>query len=204
MEFNEKFQELRKQKGMTQEKIAEQLYVSRTAISKWESGKGYPNIESLKSISKLFAVSIDELLSGDELIKIAVNENRSNMNIILEYIYAAMDIMAIAFIFLPLYGQPVDKYIQAVNLLRYTNNAQLILTCYWVIFISKIGLGIVLFIFLHFETEKWRRRISKISFILDIIAIIFFFATREPYVGALLFSFFLIKVLTLLKEKKVN
>lgn len=47
MEFNEKLQQLRTGKNLTQEQLAEQLYVSRTAISKWESGKGYPNIESL-------------------------------------------------------------------------------------------------------------------------------------------------------------
>lgn len=40
MEFNEKLQKLRKQRGLTQEELAEKLYVSRTAISKWESGKG--------------------------------------------------------------------------------------------------------------------------------------------------------------------
>ena len=51
MEFNEKLQELRKQKDLTQEELASNLYVSRTAISKWESGKGYPNIESLKLIA---------------------------------------------------------------------------------------------------------------------------------------------------------
>lgn len=54
MEFNEKLQQLRTGKNLTQEQLAEQLYVSRTAISKWESGKGYPNIESLKCISKFF------------------------------------------------------------------------------------------------------------------------------------------------------
>ena len=65
MEFNEKLQQLRKQNNMTQEQLAEKLYVSRAAVSKWESGKGYPNIESLKAISKLFSVSIDDLLSGN-------------------------------------------------------------------------------------------------------------------------------------------
>ena len=58
MEFNEKLQELRKQKGFTQEELAELLFVSRTAVSKWESGRGYPNIDSLKAISKLFFIAM--------------------------------------------------------------------------------------------------------------------------------------------------
>jgi transcriptional regulator with XRE-family HTH domain len=53
MEFNEKLQLLRKQKGLTQEELAEQLFVSRTAVSKWESNRGLPNIDSLKAISKI-------------------------------------------------------------------------------------------------------------------------------------------------------
>ena len=48
MEFGEKLQCLRKSKGLTQEELAVSLYVSRTAISKWESGRGYPGIDSLK------------------------------------------------------------------------------------------------------------------------------------------------------------
>ena len=54
MEFNQKLQELRKKKELTQEELAEILYVSRTAISKWESGRGYPSIESIKEIAKFF------------------------------------------------------------------------------------------------------------------------------------------------------
>lgn len=48
MEFNEKLQKLRKEQKLTQEELAEKLFVSRTAISKWESGRGYPSIDSLK------------------------------------------------------------------------------------------------------------------------------------------------------------
>ena len=71
MEFNEKLQALRKSRGLTQEELAEALFVSRTAISKWESGRGYPSIDSLKEISKYFSVTIDELLTGEKLISIA-------------------------------------------------------------------------------------------------------------------------------------
>ena len=98
MEFNEKLQQLRTGKNLTQEQLAEQLYVSRTAISKWESGKGYPNIESLKCISKFFSVTIDELLSGEELITLAETENRSNLKKIYSFIYGILDMMAVTFI----------------------------------------------------------------------------------------------------------
>ena len=98
MEFNEKLQQLRKNNNLTQEQLAEQLYVSRTAISKWESGRGYPNIESLKCISKLFSVTIDELLSSDKQITLAENENRSNLKKIYMIISAIVDVIYVAFI----------------------------------------------------------------------------------------------------------
>lgn len=76
MEFNEKLQDLRKGKGLTQEELAEALFVSRTAISKWESGRGYPNLDSLKQISRYFSVSIDELICPEEIISAAKEEKQ--------------------------------------------------------------------------------------------------------------------------------
>jgi transcriptional regulator with XRE-family HTH domain len=76
MEFNKKLQELRKQKGLTQEELAQALYVSRTAISKWESGRGYPNIESLKAIAAFFSVTVDTLLSSDEILTLAEEDGK--------------------------------------------------------------------------------------------------------------------------------
>ena len=73
MEFYEKLQELRKRRGLTQEELAELLYVSRTAISKWESGRGYPNIDSLKAIAACFSVSVDELLSSETVLSEAIS-----------------------------------------------------------------------------------------------------------------------------------
>ena len=62
MEFNEKLQELRKNKGLTQEELAEALYVSRTAISKWESGLSVPDAEMLITISEIFETPVNEIL----------------------------------------------------------------------------------------------------------------------------------------------
>ena len=78
MELNEKLQELRKNKGLTQEELAAALYVSRTAVSKWESGRGLPSIDSLKQISAFFDVSIDDLLSADKALSLAEQENKAS------------------------------------------------------------------------------------------------------------------------------
>ena len=71
MEFNKKLQKLRTDANLTQEELAGKLYVSRTAVSKWESGRGYPNIDSLKAIAKFFNVTIDELIGGEEMVTLA-------------------------------------------------------------------------------------------------------------------------------------
>ena len=55
---------MRKNRGLTKEELAQVLYVSRMAISKWESGRGYPSIDSLKEISNYFGVTMDDLLFG--------------------------------------------------------------------------------------------------------------------------------------------
>ena len=101
MEFHEKLQELRKQKGLTQEELAESLYVSRTAISKWESGRGYPNIDSLKAISKCFSVTIDELLSGEEILAIAEKDHTEKERTLRDLIFGLLDCGMALLLFLP-------------------------------------------------------------------------------------------------------
>lgn len=68
MELSEKLVRLRKQSGMTQEELAAKIFVTRTAVSKWENGKGYPAIDSLKLLSSVYGVSLDELISDDDVI----------------------------------------------------------------------------------------------------------------------------------------
>lgn len=66
MNISKKIQELRKNKGLSQEQFAERLGVSRQAVSKWESNQSCPDIEKIALISELFGVSTDYLIKGDE------------------------------------------------------------------------------------------------------------------------------------------
>ncbi len=62
MALSKKLYDLRKQRALSQEQLAEQLGVSRQAVSKWESGKAVPETDTLIAISQYFAVSLDELV----------------------------------------------------------------------------------------------------------------------------------------------
>lgn len=66
MTFAEKLKSIRKQSGISQEKLAEKLGVSRQAVTKWETDAGIPDIENLRAISDLFNISIDELLGKEK------------------------------------------------------------------------------------------------------------------------------------------
>ncbi|MCM1399521.1 MAG: helix-turn-helix domain-containing protein [Clostridium sp.] len=62
MDFSEKLKEIRKNKGLSQEQLAEKIGVSRQAITKWETGKGLPDVENMVIIAEIFKTSLDELL----------------------------------------------------------------------------------------------------------------------------------------------
>lgn len=74
--FGEKIKQLREEKGMTQQSLAEKLYVTRQAVSRWECGARYPDLLTAKKIAQVLEVSVDELLSGEEL-----QENLENTSI---------------------------------------------------------------------------------------------------------------------------
>lgn len=67
MKFSDKLKKLRNENNVTQEELAEKIFVTRSAVSKWETDKGYPAIDSLKMLSKVFNVSIDELVSDEDV-----------------------------------------------------------------------------------------------------------------------------------------
>lgn len=121
---------MRKNRGFTKEELAQVLYVSRTAISKWESGRGYLSIDSLKEISNYFGVTIDDLLFG------------------------MVDLFSFILIVLSLYPKPINGYIFSVNLFSHTETTWFNRWIYWIMFIILIMVGIVKIVLTQFKIEK--------------------------------------------------
>ena len=87
VEFGEQLRRVREEKGMTQQSLAEQLYVTRQAVSRWECGDRYPDLLTTKKISQILEMSLDDLLSGKEMEKVVernpVIEKKSVNNIMI-------------------------------------------------------------------------------------------------------------------------
>ena len=200
MEFGEKIQKLRNQNKWTQEQLAEKLYVSRTAVSKWESGKGYPNIDSLKDIAKLFNKTIDELLSSEEIIDIAKKENTSNIKRTNNLIYGLLDIICILFIFLPLYAKKTENFIYSVSLMSTNDIGNIIKILYIVIFSVLSLIGITELILQFIDNKKIQRVVNIISLIIESFSVLFFAISRQTYLTAIIFIILTIKIIVVIKN----
>ncbi len=203
MEFNEKLQQLRKNKNMTQDELAEALYVSRAAVSKWESGRGLPSIDSLKDISEFFSVSIDELLSGEKLLSLAEKENSSNTRKICDVIFAVADLLSFVLFILPLYPSTVDGYVYSVSLLSYTETSKINIAIYWVLFALLVLSGAVKLIFGKLKSEKCGKTSAKISLVISMITVLFLALTREAYALVVTFLLLIIKVTVFINQIKL-
>ena len=200
MEFNEKLQELRKARSLTQEELAEALYVSRTAISKWESGRGYPSIDSLKEISRFFSVTIDELICSDEMITVAENDKREFVSKYISLICCVLDALLAILVFIPAFGNGTDSS-GAVSLFGLTGISPWVKTLFIVIISIAILNGISGVIIVAFSKPVWNRHRLVTGVVLSILAVLVFIATRQPYAGIVCFAFLVIKGFLIAKTK---
>ena len=171
MEFNEKLQELRKGKGLTQEELAEELFVSRTAVSKWESGRGYPSIDSLKAISRYFSVTIDELICPEEIISAAEEEKQA---------FAGASPAAVS-----LFGLTgIHSWVRIIFLT--------------VIGLSALN-GLCGLILIHFDRPVLNKYQRITGMVLSVLAVSVFIAARQPYAGILCFALLVTKTFVIMK-----
>lgn len=199
MEFHEKLRELRTHRGLTQEELAQMLFVSRTAISKWESGRGYPSIDSLKAIAACFSVSLDDMLSGEAILTIAENEQNRHRDSYRSLIFGAADCCAALLLFLPFFAERGGS-VRAIPLLSLSASPPYIKAAFLAFVIIALLCGIAETALRNDEAAFRQKSIGKVSIGLSIAGVIVFTAALQPYAAVFVFALLIIKVLPLIKE----
>ena len=201
MDFKNKLQELRKQKKLTQEELAEILFISRTAVSKWESGRGYPSIELLKAISDFFSVSVDELLSGKELISVVEKDSMGKLQHMRDLMFGLLDCAIAMLLFLPFFGQQDGSAIRHISLLNLTEEQHFTRSAYLAIVLLTIIWGIGTLALQNHQGAVWTKSKAVVSVLLSTAGVLIFMASLQPYAAFLTFVFLLIKGVLLIKRQ---
>lgn len=111
MTFGQKLKKLRSENNLTQEQLADMIFVTRSAVSKWETDSGYPGIDSFKAISGLFGVSIDELISDDDIKNKKLLDDKKAR----KFYFAAMAFLCLSATFALLAYFLKNRYLSAVG-----------------------------------------------------------------------------------------
>ena len=194
MDFHEKLQELRKSRGMTQEELAQALFVSRTAISKWESGRGYPSIDSLKELSRFFSVTIDELIGSEEVVSAAEEDQRTAAGRYVAFLCNALDMLTAILLFLPVFGNGADSP-AAVSLMGLTGVHSWVKIVFLSVIVLTVLNGVCGVILVRFDRPLWNRRRVVTGVSLSIVGVAVFIAARQPYAGIVFFALLVIKAI---------
>lgn len=199
MELKDKLQQLRKQKGLTQEELAQKLYVSRAAVSKWESGRGYPSIDSLKAIADYFSVTVDELLSCEEVLTIAREDRKERENRLRDLVFGLLDCGAAMLLFLPLFGEKRAGFVAGVSLLSLTGVAAYMKTVFITLVVTMAAMGILTLALQNSRRSVWVQNKGKLSIVLNAVGALLFILSQQPYPAVFLFVFLAIKGSMLIK-----
>ena len=200
MTFGEKLKKLRTEAHLTQDELSEKLFVSRTAISKWESDRGYPNIESLKELAKFFSVTVDDLLSTDEVLTIAEEDSKRKEKHFRDLIYGLLDLCIAMLLFLPFFAKKADGIIQSVSLIVLDGVQPYLKTAYFAVVISMIVMGVLTLVLQNCQAAAWIKSKTMISLILGAIAVLVFMISSQPYAAVFAFVLLVIKTLLLVKR----
>ncbi len=201
MEFGEKLQELRKSRSMTQEELAEALFVSRTTVSKWESGRGYPGIDSLKALSRFFAVSIDELICPKEILTAAEDEQKTFLNRWIPFLCGTLDLLPVMLLFVPLFGNGPESA-SAVSLISLNGISSWIRTVFLILTGLTVLNGLSGIIVSQTDRPVWNRHRLVTGMVLSAAGTALFMMTRQPYAGMVFLMLLIIKGILMIKAQR--
>lgn len=201
MTFGEKLKKLRSEANLTQDELSEKLFVTRTAVSKWESDRGYPNIESLKAIAKFFGITIDELLSSDELLTIAEEDTKQKEKLFRDLVFALLDLSAALLLFLPFFAENGGETVKSVSLIALGGVRKYLKTAYLSVVFGTILTGVIALGFQNFRSAVWIKTKTAFSLGLGIVSVFLFMISAQPYAAVFSFVLLLIKAFALIKSR---
>ena len=200
MEFHEKLQHMRKQQGLTQEELAQALYVSRTAVSKWESGRGYPSIDSLKAIAGFFSLTVDELLSANEALALSEQKRVEGEGRLRSLVFGLLDLSALLFLFLPLFAHRGEDVVRAVGLSMLNGQSFLKIVCF-VLSIGAATLGGIRLAMQILQLTRFGAAAQTVSLGLGLLLVLLFTVTLHPYPACLALVLLAVKVSMCIKGR---
>lgn len=195
MDVGKKIQRLRQERHLTQEQFAKMLFVSRTAVSKWETGRGTPNIESLKMIAKEFDITLDELLCAEEAIEALENEHRETMERVYVRLDAMLNLSNGLMLILPLYKAESGEKFLSVPLYAFNGRYDVIFLVLPVLILLCGGTQIFM------KNAKARKNVGRIILILNICAVFLFILCGQPYPAILYFIYMIIRIYMMTRKE---
>ena len=166
-----------------------------------ETGRGYPNIESLKAIAKFFSVTVDELLSTDEVLTIAEEDNKRKEKRFRDLIYGLLDLSIAMLLFLPFFAEKADGTIQSVSLITLGCVQPYLKITYLVAVIAMTVMGILTLALQNCQAMAWVKSKTTVSLTLGAILVLLFMISSQPYAAVFAFVLLTIKVLMLIKRQ---
>ena len=169
VEFGEQLRRAREGKGMTQQSLAEQLYVTRQSVSRWECGDRYPDLLTTKKISQILDVSLDDLLAGKDMVKLVERNpviEKKSANYIMIALYAF-----IVFSFLITIIDMIIRFPLQSQAVDYSDIQPIVINIFLII-PSIIGAIVSFYYFIRCKNDKIWSRLISVAAIWGIIRIV--------------------------------
>lgn len=167
------------------------------------AGRGYPSIDSLKAISKLFAISIDDLLSSEELMSIAETDQKEKTKTMRDLIFGALDCMAAMMFFLPFFGErkTQEEMIRSVSMMELSYLAPYMRVAYIATVILIVAIGVLELLSQRIQNRIWEKNRVMISLGLNLFGVTIFMASLQPYAGFFLLCTLAVKGILAIKQR---
>jgi hypothetical protein len=145
-------------------------------------------------------VSIDGLLSGEEVLTLAEEDQKEKTGRFRNLVFGLLDCCALLLLFLPFFGQTAEGGIRGVSLLGLTQGAPYLRTAYFVCVIGLVVTGVLILAFSGRYLRGWKSKLTVLSLLVNGVGLLLFIVSQQPYGAAYLFAFLAIKVFLLMRK----